>query len=58
VGWLQLAFLEIEGRKAAAYLNFVYNNRVLVYNSGLDWRSFPPVRRGFRPHRLLHPPRY
>jgi len=40
-GWLQLVFLEIEGRKAAAYFNFVYNNRVLVYNSGLDWRAFP-----------------
>ncbi len=35
-GWLQLAFLEIEGNRAAAYLNFVYDNKVLVYNSGLD----------------------
>ena len=40
-GWLQLVFLEIEGKKAAAFLNFVYNNRVLVYNSGLDWKRFP-----------------
>ena len=40
-GWLQLAFLEIEGRKAAAFLNFVYNNQLLVYNSGLDWERFP-----------------
>jgi len=40
-GWLQLAFLEIGSRKAAAYLNFIYNNRVLVYNSGLDWQAFP-----------------
>ncbi|MFQ6102521.1 MAG: GNAT family N-acetyltransferase [Anaerolineae bacterium] len=45
-GWLQLAFLEIEGRKAAAYLNFIYNNRVLVYNSGLDWRAFPKLGAG------------
>jgi CelD/BcsL family acetyltransferase involved in cellulose biosynthesis len=45
-GWLQLVFLEIEGRKAAAYLNFVYNNRVLVYNSGLDWQAFPNVGAG------------
>jgi len=44
--WLQLAFLEIGGRKAAAYLNFVYNNRVLVYNSGLDWRAFPNLSAG------------
>lgn len=35
-GWLQLAFLEVEGDRAAAYLNFVYDNTVLVYNSGLD----------------------
>jgi len=35
-GWLQLAFLTVNGSAAAAYLNFDYNNRVLVYNSGLD----------------------
>jgi CelD/BcsL family acetyltransferase involved in cellulose biosynthesis len=45
-GWLQLAFLEVEGQRAAAYFNFVYNNRVLVYNSGLDWRSFPQISTG------------
>ena len=33
-GWLQLAFLTC-GRRAAAYLNFAYDQRVLVYNSGL-----------------------
>ena len=33
---LQLAFLEISGEKAAAYLNFDYLNRIWVYNSGLD----------------------
>jgi CelD/BcsL family acetyltransferase involved in cellulose biosynthesis len=45
-GWLQLAFLEIGGQKAAAYLNFIYDNHVLVYNSGLDWRAFPKVGAG------------
>ena len=45
-GWLQLAFLEISGQKAAAYMNFIYDNRVLVYNSGLDWRTFPKVGAG------------
>lgn len=35
-GWLQLAFLEVDGRKAAGYLNFDYNGRIWVYNSGLD----------------------
>ncbi len=33
-GWLQLAFLEVGGRKAAGYLNFDYDNRIWVYNSG------------------------
>ena len=36
-GWLQLAFLEVEGKKAAGYLNFDYENRIWVYNSGLDF---------------------
>lgn len=45
-GWLQLVFLEIEGQKAAAYFNFIYNNRVLVYNSGLDWQAFPKFGAG------------
>jgi CelD/BcsL family acetyltransferase involved in cellulose biosynthesis len=45
-GWLQLAFLEVEGQKAAAYFNFIYDNRVLVYNSGLDWQSFPHISTG------------
>ncbi len=35
-GCLKLAFLEIDGNKAAAYLNFDYLNRVWVYNSGLE----------------------
>ncbi len=45
-GWLQMAFLEIQGRKAAAYFNFIYGNRVLVYNSGLDWQTFPRLGAG------------
>ncbi|MFN2297827.1 MAG: GNAT family N-acetyltransferase [Anaerolineales bacterium] len=35
-GMLELAFLEIGGRKAAAYLNFAFQNRTWVYNSGMD----------------------
>lgn len=35
-GWLQLAFLEIAGDPVAAYVNFDYDNRILVYNSGLN----------------------
>lgn len=36
-GWLQLAFMEVGGAKAAGYLNFDYGNRIWVYNSGLDF---------------------
>lgn len=39
-GWLQLSFLEVEGKRAATYLNFEYDNTVLVYNSGLDPQKF------------------
>ncbi|MCF6277447.1 MAG: GNAT family N-acetyltransferase [Anaerolineales bacterium] len=37
-GWLQLAFLEVDGEKAAGYLNFDYAGRIWVYNSGLDMK--------------------
>lgn len=37
-GWLQLAFLEVDGEKAAGYLNFDYDNKIWVYNSGLNPR--------------------
>lgn len=33
-GWLQLAFLTVAGEPAAAYLNFDYDHRIMVYNSG------------------------
>jgi CelD/BcsL family acetyltransferase involved in cellulose biosynthesis len=39
-GALQLSFLEVEGVRAATYLNFEYDNTVLVYNSGLDPQKF------------------
>lgn len=37
-GYLQLAFMEVDGQKAAGYLNFDYGGRIWVYNSGLDQR--------------------
>jgi len=37
-GYLQLSFLEVDGHKAAAYLNFDYDNRIWVYNSGINRR--------------------
>jgi CelD/BcsL family acetyltransferase involved in cellulose biosynthesis len=35
-GWLQLAFIEVDGEKGAAYLNFDFDNRLWVYNSGFN----------------------
>ncbi|MFO7943606.1 MAG: GNAT family N-acetyltransferase [Anaerolineales bacterium] len=35
-GWIQLAFLTVGGKKAAGYLNFDYDNRLWIYNSGLN----------------------
>ncbi len=39
-GWLQLSFLEVDGARAATYLNFARDDSVLVYNSGLDPTQF------------------
>jgi CelD/BcsL family acetyltransferase involved in cellulose biosynthesis len=36
-GWLQLAFMEVGGEKAAGYLNFDYGGHIWVYNSGIDF---------------------
>ena len=43
-GWLQLAFMEVDGQKAAGYLNFDFADHIWVYNSGLDFqfRSLSP----------------
>jgi CelD/BcsL family acetyltransferase involved in cellulose biosynthesis len=35
-GWLWLAFLEVDGQRAAASLNFDYNNKLWGYNAGVD----------------------
>lgn len=45
-GWLQLNFLTVNDERAAAYINFVYGDRVLVYNSGLDHRDFGDLSPG------------
>jgi CelD/BcsL family acetyltransferase involved in cellulose biosynthesis len=39
-GTLQLLFIEVDERKAAALFNFEYNGRIWVYNSGLDPDAF------------------
>lgn len=37
-GYLHLAFLEVDGQRAAAYLSFDFGNRLYVYNSAIDPR--------------------
>jgi CelD/BcsL family acetyltransferase involved in cellulose biosynthesis len=46
MGCLQLAFLNVDGKRAAGYLNFHYLDRIWVYNSGLD-RSFSDYSPGW-----------
>jgi CelD/BcsL family acetyltransferase involved in cellulose biosynthesis len=45
-GYLQLAFMEVDGEKAAGYFNFDYGNKIWVYNSGLD-RKFMELSPGW-----------
>jgi CelD/BcsL family acetyltransferase involved in cellulose biosynthesis len=39
-GWLQMAFFHVDGVATAAYLNFLYDKQVLVYNSGLATEGY------------------
>ena len=43
-GWLQLAFLTLDGQKAAANMSFQFNHRLWLYNSGWEWdfRDYSP----------------
>ena len=45
-GWLQLSFIQVGGVNAAAYLNFDYQGRLLVYNSGLDPLNYQSLSPG------------
>ena len=45
-GWLQLNFLTVNDERAAAYINFVYGNRVMVYNSGHAHEDFGDLSPG------------
>jgi CelD/BcsL family acetyltransferase involved in cellulose biosynthesis len=45
-GWLWMAFLEIDGAKAAGALNFDYQGKLWGYNSGVD-RSFMELSPGW-----------
>ncbi|WP_322800799.1 GNAT family N-acetyltransferase [Thermoflexus sp.] len=37
-GWTRLSFIEIEGEKAATYLDFDYGDRIWLYNAGFHPR--------------------
>lgn len=45
-GWLWLAFLEVDGQRAAAALNFDYNNKLWGYNAGVN-RAFMDLSPGW-----------
>jgi CelD/BcsL family acetyltransferase involved in cellulose biosynthesis len=45
-GFLHLAFLEVGGVAAAAYLSFDYNRKRLVFNSGLETTGFQALSAG------------
>ncbi len=46
-GWLELAFLEIDGQAVASYFNFIYGGDLLIYNSGYDAQAFPQLSPGW-----------
>jgi len=45
-GWLWLAFLEADGQRIAANLNFDYNNKLWGYNAGVN-RDFMDISPGW-----------
>lgn len=45
-GFLHLAFLEVNGVKAATYLSFDYHQKRLVFNSGLETEGFQSLSVG------------
>jgi CelD/BcsL family acetyltransferase involved in cellulose biosynthesis len=46
LGWLQLAFIEVNGQKVASMLNFDYKDAILVYNSGYDPQRYSHLSTG------------
>jgi len=45
-GWLSMSFMTIEGRDAAAYIAFDYNNHIMLYNSGYMPNLLPGISAG------------
>lgn len=46
-GCLHLAFMTVDGKKAAGYFCFDYLNRIWVYNSGIDWENYSAYSPGW-----------
>ncbi len=46
-GCLRLAFLTLNGVKAATYLSFEYKGHLLLYNSGYDTEQFAHLSPGW-----------
>jgi CelD/BcsL family acetyltransferase involved in cellulose biosynthesis len=44
---LNLAFLDIDGVKAAGYMSFDFLNRLWVYNSGINWQDYSEYSPGW-----------
>lgn len=55
-GWLQLAFIEIDGQLAAALFNFDYAGRIWVYNSGFNPQIYTTLSPGIvlNAHLIAH----
>lgn len=45
-GWLELSFLSIDGHPAAALWYFIYKERIMLYNSGLNPSDFAGLSLG------------
>ena len=52
-GWLSLAFIEIDGRLAAAMFDFEYDGRIWLYNSGYDPDAYGHLSPGICLNALL-----
>ncbi len=46
-GWLELSFLELEGRPLASYFGFTYRGDLEIYNSGYDPQAYPQLSPGW-----------
>jgi CelD/BcsL family acetyltransferase involved in cellulose biosynthesis len=45
-GWLELAFIDVNGKPAATYFDFAYRGMTLCYNSGYDPQAYAALSPG------------